>query len=88
MKSGFNDPIAQKPKEHKKHSPWNFQQPQYDERTSCFVDAGTNYGIGYKCPVGREGNAKMRADTLPFGRPNTMQTDRPSIRKNEAVFEE
>ena len=75
MKSGFHDPIAPKVKEEKKNSPWDYRAPQYDERSSCFVNAGTHYGVGHKSPVGREGTPHSRVSTLPFGRPKTMETD-------------
>jgi len=81
MKTGFNDPISirnQKPEDKPKdgkNSPWDFTCPQYDQRSSCFVNAGTHYGIGHKTPVGHEGNAKQRVPTMPFGRPNTMEVD-------------
>lgn len=81
MKSGFKDPAAiknqnpnDKPKDGKK-TPWDFTCPQYDQRSSCFVNAGTNYGVGYKQPVGREGNPKVQVPTLPMGRVNTMEVD-------------
>lgn len=81
MKSGFNDPISirnQKPQDKPKdgkNTPWDFTCPQYDQRSSCFVNAGTSYGVGYKTPVGHEGNPKQRVPTMPFGRPNTMEVD-------------
>lgn len=58
MKSGFKDPIAIKKQDPKdkpvdgKKSPWDFTCPQYDQRSSCFVNAGTHYGVGHKQPVG------------------------------------
>jgi hypothetical protein len=81
MKTGFNDPAAikkQKPEDKPKdgkNSPWDFTCPQYDERTSCFVNAGTHYGKAIKQPVGHQDNPKDRVDVLPFGRPNTLKTD-------------
>lgn len=70
----FKDPIA--PKQGKKmKSPWDYTQPCYDERTSCYVNAGSHYGVGHRQPVGREGNPKTRVDTLPFGRVKTMEVD-------------
>jgi hypothetical protein len=81
MKSGFKDPDAiknQKPKDtnmDKKNPIWDFSCPQYDERTSCYIKAGTDYGVGHKQPVGRQGNPKMHVDTLPFGKVKTMKTD-------------
>ena len=81
MKTGFKDPIKiknqkpmDKPKDGK-NSPWDFRCPQYDERSSCFVNAGTHYGIGHRQPVGHHGDPKLRADTLPFGRPETLEVD-------------
>lgn len=73
--TNFKDPIA--PKKPKKHiNMWNFDQPEYDQRSSCFMQAGTCYGTGFNQPVGREGAPKQRAEVLPFGRPKTMRTDR------------
>lgn len=72
MKTGFKDPIAVKEGQHKK-SPWDFTQPHYDERTSCYVNAGTHYGLGHNQPIGHEGNPKSLAPTLPHGRPKTLK---------------
>ena len=80
-KSGFADPIAiknQNPEDKPKdgvNSPWDFRCPQYDQRSSNFVNAGTHYGIGTKQPVGHTGNPKSKVDVLPFGRVNTLQND-------------
>lgn len=81
MKTGFKETNAvrgqkpmDKPKDGKK-SPWDFTCPQYDERSSCYVNAGTHYGIGINQPVGHEGNPKQRVTTMPFGRPSTMEVD-------------
>lgn len=72
MKTGFKDPIGEKEGKHIK-SPWNFDCPPYDERTSCYVNAGTHHGVGHRQPVGHEGNAMTKASTLPYGRVNTEQ---------------
>lgn len=80
MKSGFKDPTAiksQKPEnlpENGKKSPWDFRCPPYDERSSCFVQAGTNYGIGHRQPVGKEGNP-TKPYGVPVGRVETMRID-------------
>lgn len=81
MESGFKDPIKiknqkpmDKPKDGK-NSPWNFECPQYDERSSSFLNAGTHYGVGRNQPVGSEGNPKERAPVMPMGRVNTMVVD-------------
>jgi hypothetical protein len=77
----FKDPIKiknqrpeDKPKDGK-NSPWDFRCPQYDQRSSNFVNAGTHYGVGIKQPVGHKGDPKTRVDVLPFGRPETMRVD-------------
>jgi hypothetical protein len=88
MKTGFTDPIASKRKEFKKDTPWDFQAPEYDQRSSCFVDASSNYGVGHKNPVGRIGNPKMRVPTMPFGRPPTMKVAEVAKHEPNAEFYE
>jgi hypothetical protein len=80
-KSGFSDPARIKnqvqedePKDGR-NSSWDFRCPQYDQRSSNFINAGTHYGTGVKQPIGHEGNPKTRVDALPFGRPKTMRID-------------
>ena len=81
MKSGFKDPIAIKKQDPKdkpvdgKNSPWDFRCPQYDERSSCFVNAGTHYGVGHKQPVGHHGDPKGKVDVLPSGKHKGMEVD-------------
>ena len=76
QKTGFKDPIAiknQDPKnkpENGKNSPWDFRCPQYDQRSSCFVNAGTNYGVGHRTPVGTEKSTK--SNPIPYGRVETL----------------
>lgn len=74
MKSDFSDPIARKEGKRIK-SPWNFDCPPYDERSSCYVDAGSHYGICHKQPVGHSGNPKERVPTMPFGKKKGVQVD-------------
>jgi len=57
------------------NSPWDFRCPQYDQRTSNFINAGTHYGVGMRQPVGHKGNPNAIADTLPRQRHNTLQDD-------------
>lgn len=78
-KSGFADPDRikeqreiDKPIDGKK-SPWDFRCPQYDQRHSNFINAGTHYGIGIKQPVGHDGNPKREG--VPNGRVTTMRID-------------
>lgn len=81
MESGFSNPISIKSQSPKnkpvdgKKTPWEHQQPQYDQRSSCFVNAGTNYGVGRNQPVGHVGNPKMDARCLPRGKVDTMRVD-------------
>jgi hypothetical protein len=80
-KSGFHDPIAIK-EQNPKDKPvdgvgieWDFRCPQYDQRSSNFVNAGTHYGVGHRQPVGHAGNPKMDVPCLPRTRVNTTQDD-------------
>lgn len=72
MAEKFADPIkikTQRPKDQPKdgkNTPWDFRCPQYDQRSSVFVNAGTDYGVGHRQPVGNIGNPKARASTLPM----------------------
>ena len=80
-KSGFADPDRikeQNPKDKPVdgiQSPWDFRCPQYDQRSSNFVNAGTHYGIAMRQPVGHTGNPKRVVDVLPQSRMNTTQDD-------------
>lgn len=59
-----------------KNSPWDFRCPQYDQRSSNFVQAGTHYGTGITQPVGSKRDTLMFVTALPQGRKNdTMIID-------------
>lgn len=79
--SHFHQPNAiknQKPKckpEDGKGIEWDYRSPQYDERSSNWVNTGTHYGVGINQPVGHEGNPKQRVPCLPYGRIPTMDSD-------------
>ncbi len=83
MKSGFKDPTEikkQNPRDKPQNgmrSPWDFTCPQYDQRSSCFVNAGTHFGIGHRQPVGHKNNPSEKAPTLPTDRKSvhTMEVD-------------
>jgi hypothetical protein len=76
MKNGFKDPIeikGQKPQDKPKdakNSPWDFRCPEYDQRSSCYVKAGVDYGTGYRTPVGSE-SIKQSYEVL-FGRARSV----------------
>ena len=80
-KDGFEDParIKEQNKECQPEdgvkSPWDFRCPQYDQRSSNFVNAGTHYGVGINQPIGHEGNPKQFVDVLPQSRHTTMMDD-------------
>jgi hypothetical protein len=54
---------------------WSFKAPQYDERSSCYINAGDKHGVGHRQPVGHTDGVKVRVDTMPFGRPKTLKVD-------------
>jgi len=80
-KSGFADPIKiedQNPKDFPRdsiESPWDFSCPQYDQRSSVFINAGAHFGVGRRNPVGHTGPAKQEVPCLPNTRRNTTQDD-------------
>ena len=80
-RSGFVDPdrikgqIQNEEPKNGKNSPWDFRAPQYDQRSSNFINAGTHYGVGINQPIGHTGNPKQRVPVLPYGRVNTMRND-------------
>lgn len=72
----FHDPIEPNmKKEEGKKNPWDFRCPPYDKRTSCYMDTGTHYGVGFTNPVGHDGAVKLRVSTMPFDQRRGMQTD-------------
>jgi hypothetical protein len=81
MKSGFKDRTAikkQKPEDDPKDgnkSPWDFRCPEYDQRSSCFVNAGTHYGVGVNQPIGTEKQISGSSYAVPVGHPSTMRVD-------------
>lgn len=54
-------------------SPWNFDQPEYDERTSCYINAGSHHGVGKRQPVGSEKHNMKNA--IPIGRKPQLKVD-------------
>ena len=66
MKHGFAknlDPDAGK--EINNPSSKNLEGTSYDERSSCFVNAGVHHGVGKRQPVGSHKETHT-ADTLPL----------------------
>jgi hypothetical protein len=79
MKTGFKDALAVKKEDPKPANEkgnelaWSYKQPDYDKRSSCFVNAGTHYGVGHTQPVGS--SSYKAPSPIPFGRINTMRID-------------
>jgi hypothetical protein len=71
----FVNPIAPDVNKEKAKSPWDYRMPHYDERSSCYMDAGTHYGVGFNNPVGHDGPVKQRVATMPFGHKLGMESD-------------
>jgi|GEM_PF-4058490 hypothetical protein len=69
--TGFVDPIASEIRVAKVKSPWNFKAPSYDE--SKMIQAGDNYGMGHRNPVGHLGKPMCEVPVLPKGRVKTME---------------
>ena len=72
MKSKFEEPTAPinqqppyEPKDGKNDPFWDFRAPQYDQRHSCFIKAGTNYGKGFTQPIGSKSQPKEFVAALP-----------------------
>jgi hypothetical protein len=42
-----------------------FKAPSYDNRTSCSVSAGDDYGIGHRQPIGKEKASPMTSGPIP-----------------------
>lgn len=53
MNKVLKNPIHPKQKMVGKY-PFGFDAPSYDNRTSCSMNAGNDYGIGFRNPVGKE----------------------------------
>lgn len=71
MSNPFYRPLKPKKEEAKaepipgKNKVWNYSQPHYDNRSSCFINAGTDYGVGHNQPVGHAGAPKQKVPALP-----------------------
>ena len=79
MKTGFKETNPDLPSK-KMKSPWNFDCPPYDERSSNYVNAGWHHGVGKAQPVGRSGNPKAKVTIFPMGDVSTMKVDEVPVR--------
>ena len=60
----FKDPIAPRKKENGVKE-WSFKAPAYDNRTSCSIPGGNDYGVGFRTPVGKETAASIKSGPIP-----------------------
>lgn len=65
MNKVLKDPIAVKQKVNETQKEWTFNAPSYDNRTSCSISAGNDYGIGFRAPVGMEKPRSIDAGPIP-----------------------
>lgn len=72
MKTGFKNRIEVSNGK-KTKSPWDFTCPSYDQRSSCFVSAGQDYGVGKNVPVGK--TKSSNEGHVPMGRVDTLQVE-------------
>jgi hypothetical protein len=60
----LKDPIAPKKKEDGNY-PFEFKAPSYDNRSSCSISAGNDYGIGFRTPVGKDRAGPITSGPIP-----------------------
>jgi hypothetical protein len=66
MKNPFKDPIRPTQKVNGSKI-WSFEAPKYDERTSCSLPAGDDYGVGFRQPMGKESARGWNEGPIPMG---------------------
>lgn len=60
----LKDPIAPRQKVDGTY-PFEFKAPSYDNRTSCSMSAGNDYGVGFRTPVGKDKASSMESGPIP-----------------------
>jgi hypothetical protein len=65
MKNGFKK-IGEREEKRSINSPFNFEAPPYDQRSSCYVNAGQKHGVGHRQPVGHREGAKNSVPCMPM----------------------
>lgn len=64
MNKVLKDPIAPKQKKDGDY-PFEFKAPSYDNRTSCSMSAGDDYGTGFRTPLGKEKARSLSEGPIP-----------------------
>lgn len=60
----LKDPLKPKAKHEGKY-PFDFKAPSYDNRTSCSISAGDDYGIGHRNPIGKDSAKGLESSPIP-----------------------
>ena len=63
-KQEFKDPISPTKREDGAY-PFEFKAPTYDNRTSCSISAGNDYGVGFRQPIGKETARPITEGPIP-----------------------
>ena len=56
--------IAPRKKDSGKY-PFDFKAPSYDNRSSCSIAAGNDYGMGFNQPIGKMKASSMKEGPIP-----------------------
>jgi hypothetical protein len=64
MNKVLKDALAVKRKQNGDY-PFEFEAPSYDNRTSCSMKAGDDYGTGHTNPVGRFAARPIKEGPIP-----------------------
>lgn len=65
MNKVLKDPIGAKSVTTKSQDPWFFNAPSYDNRTSCSMSAGNDYGVGFRTPIGKDKPGSIESGPIP-----------------------
>jgi len=65
MNKVLKDPIAVKIRQNETQKEWSYDAPSYDNRTSCSISAGDDYGSGHRNPIGSKQSTPMKSGPIP-----------------------
>jgi hypothetical protein len=66
-------------------SPWDFTCPDYDQRSSNYINAGTHHGVGHAQPIGSMQHTMKGA--IPVGKGMGLTVDHIPIKNLIIEFE-
>lgn len=61
----LKNPLKPKSK-HDGEYPFSFKAPSYDNRTSCSIRAGDDYGMGFRNPTGKITAGGLESGPIPM----------------------